>query len=95
LNCASVRFSRHAFERMFERGLSPATIEQAIITGEPIADYRDDRPLPSALLLAFDGQRPIHLVVAQDPATQDCVVITVYLPDPILWSDDYKTRRTK
>ncbi|MBK1707450.1 hypothetical protein CKO40_23740 [Halochromatium glycolicum] len=93
MNCATIRFSRHAFERMFERGLSPALIEQSIATAEPIKAYPDDRPYPSVLLLAFHRQTPVHLVVARDPVTENCVVVTVYIPDAKRWHEDFKTRR--
>lgn len=93
MNCATLRFSRHAFERMFERGLSPAVIEQCLLTAEPIKDYPDDRPFPSVLLLAFHRQTPVHLVVARDALTEDRVVVTVYVPDAKRWGEDFKTRR--
>ncbi|WPL16078.1 hypothetical protein Thiowin_01015 [Thiorhodovibrio winogradskyi] len=95
MNCATLRFSRHAFERMFERGLSPAVVEQSIATAEPIKEYPDERPFPSVLLLAFHQQTPVHLVVAKNPLTEDCVVVTVYIPDAKLWRDDFKTRRNR
>lgn len=70
-------------------------VEQAMVTAEPIIEYPDDRPFPSMLLLAFAKQIPLHLVVAHDSTTKDCIVVTVYIPDRNLWSDDYKTRRTQ
>lgn len=95
MNFATIRFARHAFEQMFERGLLPTVIEQVITTAEPIKEYPDDRPFPSVLLLAYHQHIPIHLVVAQDPMIQDCVVVTVYIPDVKLWHEDFKTRRDR
>jgi len=48
-------FSRHAFERMFQRGINPDAVAQLVANGEVIADYPDDQPFPSALLLDFAG----------------------------------------
>jgi len=93
MECSGVRFTRHALERMFERAVSPALVLSIISKGEVIASYPDDVPFPSVLLLGFDGQRPLHLVVARDPKSGLCFVVTVYLPDPDVWSEDFRTRR--
>ena len=66
----------------------------ALKLGEPIADYPNDRPYPSRLILWFSGSRPIHVVAAQDPETQICFIITAYEPDPSIWLDNFKTRGT-
>ncbi|MER3422593.1 MAG: hypothetical protein C4293_04520 [Nitrospiraceae bacterium] len=58
-----------------------------------VASYPDDVPFPSVLILGFELGQPLHLVVARDPKTGVCFVITVYRPDPDLWSDDFKTRK--
>src|SRR5471030_1267248 len=42
---------RHAFERMFQRGIDLDAVAQVISSGEVIADYPDDQPYPSTLLL--------------------------------------------
>lgn len=94
MDCAQVRFSGHAVTRMFERGLSRDDVLTAIRQGEVIADYPDDRPYPSRLLLAYPGARPLHVVVARDPESRVCFVVTAYLPDPSVWSADFKARRT-
>jgi len=78
---------------MFERAVSPALVLSIISKGEVIASYPDDVPFPSVLLLGFDGQRPLHLVVARDQKSGLCFVVTVYLPDPDVWSEDFRTRR--
>lgn len=65
----------------------------AIATGETIADYPDDKPYPSRLIVAFIKGRPVHVVVAKDPVTDICRVVTVYQPDPVLWNEDFRMRR--
>jgi hypothetical protein len=93
MECSGVRFTRHALERMFERAVSPALVLRVIAEGEVIASYPDDVPFPSVLILGFDGERPLHLVVARDPQSGLCFVVTVYSPEPTVWSDDFRTRR--
>lgn len=95
MNCDSIRYSRHAFERMFERAIAPRLVNQIIGEGEVIADYPDDQPYPSALILGFDNGRPIHVVVARDSITNQCHVVTVYVPDPVLWDSAFKQRRQR
>jgi len=94
MDCSAVRFTRHAFERMFERSVAPEAIVRIIREGEIIASYPDDRPFPSVLILGFQRREPLHLVVARDAASGTCFVVTVYRPDPALWSEHFKTRRT-
>ena len=87
-------YAAHAVERMFERVISPADVRSVIETGEVVADYPDDRPFPSRLILGFVAHRPIHVVAAFDPDTDAIYVVTAYSPDPELWNPDYKTRRS-
>ena len=61
--------------------------------GERIADYPDDTPYPSVLLLGFIDTRPLHVVVAVDRTQGVCYVVTAYEPDLTLWEPDFKTRR--
>ena len=93
MKCKRIHYSRHAFERMFERAIPPDTIERVIAQGEVIMNYPDERPYPSLLMLGFDGVRPIHLVLAHNATTEECHIITVYLPDTTLWDETFKRRR--
>lgn len=79
---------------MFERKLDVRDIESVLSTGEVIADYPDDTPYPSCLMLGIVDERPIHVVAALEEETQTCHVITVYRPDPELWSRDFRHRRS-
>ena len=63
--------------------------------GETIAEYPDDSPYPSRLMLGHVDGKPIHVVVAADTATAICIVITVYEPQPDWWENDFRTRRAE
>ena len=93
MKCSSVEFSRHAMERMFHRKISPEAVTHVIETGEVIKVYPDDEPYPSALVLGFWENEPIHVVVAREEHSRKCYVVTAYRPDSKTWGDDYKTRR--
>lgn len=91
--CQILHYSRHALDRMFQRGISPDVIERIAQEGSIIATYPDDKPYPSKLMLGFDGVRPIHIVMAVEPETKEYVIVTVYQPDPALWDETYSRRR--
>ncbi len=86
-------FSRHAIQRMFERGITQNEVLDSIISGEVITEYVDDKPFPSYLILGQTGDKPLHIVLAIDEPSQICHVITVYIPDNTVWHNDFKTRR--
>ena len=86
-------FSGHAVKQMFQRRISRDAVKAVVAGGEAIAEYPDDRPYPSYLMLGIVNQRPIHVVVAQDAETQTAYVVTAYEPDLNLWQPDFKTRK--
>jgi hypothetical protein len=69
VECASVQFTRHALERIFECAIPPDAVRRIIREGEEIASYPDDKPLPSPLILGFEAGRAVHVVVARNPVT--------------------------
>lgn len=86
-------FSGHAVRRMFERAISVDDVLGVIAGGEVVAEYPDDKPFPSALVMGNARGRTLHVVAARDGATGKCYAVTVYEPDPMLWSDDMRSRR--
>ena len=86
-------WKRHALERILERELSRAIVLQVIANGELIEDYSEDRPLPSGLLLGWDGKRPVHVVVTLDSDEELVAVITAYEPATEHFEPDFRTRR--
>ena len=61
---------------------------------EIVEYYKDDYPLPSALILGFTAVgRPLHAVVSLDQDYEILWVITLYEPNTKLWSEDFKIRR--
>ena len=78
---------------MFERRIGADDVRRVVETGETIATYPDDTPYPSRLVLGRLGTRPLHVVVADNAADQELVIITVYGPDPALWDETFRGRR--
>jgi len=91
-----LRLRKHAHERSFQRSISRDDIRHVLETGEIIQEYPDDRPLPSYLVLGWteNESRPIHVVAADDEEEDVTHVITVYEPDPDLWTDDFRKKQS-
>ncbi len=95
MNCFEIRFSGHAVRQMFRREISQDDVSEAVNHGQKIIDYPDDKPYPSCLVLGFVNGRPLHIVLAFDQSSQTKIVITAYIPDSHLWTEDFKSRRIK
>ena len=93
MKCERVLFSGHAIQRMFERGVGRDAVNAVISSGETVAEYPDDKPYPSRLLLGFVEGRPIHVVVAWDGGTGTCIIVTAYEPQPGQWEQGFTKRR--
>ena len=93
MGCAEISFSGHAIRRIFERGLEMDGVLQVVASGEVLARYPEDQPYPSALLLGYVCDKAVHVVVAREPESGQCFVVTAYYPDPERWSEDFRTRR--
>lgn len=70
MDCAEISFSGHALQRMFERALDKDVILDVINRGEVIAEYPNDSPYPSYLLLGFVSGEPVHVVLARNGKTE-------------------------
>jgi len=84
------RFSDHSVKRTIQRSVTRQELEGAILAGEIIEEYHDDKYSPSCLIYGnTDVGRDLHIQVSCPPSV---VVITVYEPDPEEWVD-CRTRR--
>jgi hypothetical protein len=82
----------HAIMRMSqpERMITTTEIREAVLCGEIIEQYPEDKRGASCLILYCKDKRPIHVVCA--PKTKYLAIITAYLPAPDQWSSDFKVR---
>ena len=80
-------------EKLRERKIEIAEIEEAVSVGEIMEAYPDDPRGPSCLILGFTHQgRPLHIVCG-DLEEERILVITAYEPSSEEWEEDWKTRR--
>jgi hypothetical protein len=94
MDCANILFSGHAIRRIFERSIRRLEVIEVVTFGHVIADYPDDEPFPSFLILGFVGNRPLHVVAAVETESKHCYIVTAYEPDPAVWQEDFSTRRS-
>jgi hypothetical protein len=91
-NDKNIAITKHAKNRLVERGIGIEDIKNAIKTGEIIEQYENDTPFPSCLVLGVSERNSsIHVVASIDSGT--LYIITTYFPSEIDWMDDFKTRK--
>ena len=90
---ARLAFRVHAVQRMFQRHVTVEDVRNALDGGEELEAYPKDQPYPSRLVLGWRGSRPLHVLVAQNVADDETIIITVYEPDPFLWDASFRRRR--
>ena len=74
---------------MISRNIPADDVVAVIEFGEAIANYPNDKPYPSKLILNFINGIAIHAVIAQNITNNECIVITCYFPDTALWDKDF------
>lgn len=93
MHCETIEISRHALNKSLERELHLADALEVVKHGECITKYLDSKPYPCYLLLGFPKGEPLHVVVARNEVSEECWLVTVYVPDLSLWNSDFKTRK--
>ena len=89
----AVVLTQHFLDKIGKRGITFADVKSAISVGEIIEQYPDDYPHPSALILGYTNDKPLHTVVGVGGGY--AWLITAYYPDPKKWESDYKTRKAE
>jgi hypothetical protein len=80
---------------MFARNVGYNDVRQVLETGQTIEEYPDDTPYPSRLVLGWLGERPIHVVIADNHEEGESIVVTVYEPDLLTWEAGFERRRSQ
>ncbi len=77
------RISDHAVKQMIKRSITRLEIEEAVINGEIIEEYPDDKYSPSCLIYGrTKTEKDLHVQLSLPPLI---IVITTYDPDPEEW----------
>ena len=87
-------FSKHAVDQSIVRQIRLHEIVEAIVNGQIIEDYPNDKYAPSCLICGVtQTSRTIH-IQSSYPSRALVKIITVYEPDPNKWNNDFTVRRT-
>ncbi|MBI1770298.1 MAG: DUF4258 domain-containing protein [Bacteroidetes bacterium] len=85
-------FTHHAVEKMIERKIDDAEIQEAIENGEIIEEYPKDKYGPTCLIYGLTKvRRPLHVLISY---SEPLWIITAYEPKESEWIN-YTTRREK
>ncbi len=86
-----IKISFHGLDEMTEDDIGVDDVLEAIINGEMIEDYPEDRRGHSCLIFGWSRGRPVHSVCTI--VDKNVFLITVWIPDSAHWMEDYKTRK--
>ncbi len=87
----NIFFSEHAVRRMAKRDISDDEVVEAILSGEIIEEYPDDKYNPSCLIFGeTKDKRPLHVVCSLPPRVR---IVTVYQPDLDEWIDNRRRKK--
>ncbi len=86
-----VFFTDHAVRQMAKRRMDDVEVCEAILLGEIIEEYPEDKYSPSCLVYGQTSKgRHLHVVCSSPPRVR---IITVYEPEPREWID-YRRRKS-
>ncbi len=84
-------FTDHAVRRMLERNINDLEVKQAILSGEIIEEYPDNKYSPSCLIYGqTESGRDLHVQCSLPPQVK---IVTTYEPDPAEWLDNRIRRK--
>lgn len=82
-------FSRHADQERQNENITVTEIEEALLTGRILEQYKDTGRGASCLTVGFtEGGKPIHVVCGKRGGW--LVIITLYIPNPPKFKTPYE-----
>lgn len=87
------KYRRHVFDKLRVLDLVLAEFQQLLGRGEVIAEVEDDPTELREIVLLVEWLKPLHVVIVVDSAHREERLVTVYEPDPAMWTADYRRRR--
>lgn len=89
----TIEYRIHATKNMYRRSIEQKDVENILCFGEIIEEYKDDFPLPSVLINGKTAEnRQLHVVAGINSNELVIVIITTYIPDSKIWSENYSRR---
>ena len=84
-------FSRHGDQERQNDNLSIVEVEEALLTGRILEEYKDTGRGDSCLTVGFTKQgKPIHIICAE--MDDLLVIVTVYIPTPPKFTNPFERK---
>ena len=97
--CNKIQFSIHGLIKLTDRNIEAGDVVDVVRNGATIFDYPKDKPYPSRLVIGWvkvgENNKALHVVVAEDIISNNCVVVTAYWPDENKWQADFRAKIKK
>jgi hypothetical protein len=85
--------TEHAFDKLRIVDCGFAEFAAALEAADVIEEHTLADEQLKELVLTLEWKRPLHVVVVVDDRHQEERIVTLYEPDPELWTDGYRRRR--
>jgi hypothetical protein len=93
VSAGEMEYSLHAVRQMIARSITPQDVVEAVLAGEVIEDYPEDKYGPSCLVLGkTQARRTLH-IQCTGPGRTLIKVITAYEPDVDQWERSFRKRK--
>ena len=84
ITTGNYRFSDHAVKRMIRRYIDRMEVEEAVLTGEIIEEYPDDKYSPSCLIYGVSkAGRQLHVQLSLPPAVMKVPIFVLTRINPL------------
>ena len=88
----TLTISDKVYDKIESRRITPRHVRMAIMNGEIIEVYPDEKPDPRVLIMGYIADNnPLHVVIAIDDWS--IRLVSAYNPDPGRWEADFRTRK--
>ncbi|MDQ2726819.1 MAG: DUF4258 domain-containing protein [Actinomycetota bacterium] len=88
-----VVLTQHVFDKVRSIDMTLAEFRALLDNGEIIEERSLAAGSLHELILIIDWRRPLHVVVVVDDNVGEERILTVYEPEPVLWSPDFRRRK--
>ena len=92
-SASAYKYRPHVFDKVRALDLVLAEFQQLLGRGDVIAEAEDGSFERREVVLLVEWLRPLHVVIVVDSAREEERLVTVYEPDPSIWTADFRRRR--
>lgn len=87
------QYRRHAFDKLRAIDLPLREFQALLDGGEVIAEAEVGILAHKELVLLLQWRHPLHVAIVVDEVREEERIVTVYEPDALEWTPDFRRRR--